>query len=297
MATGVYGNVRGADVLPEDMQIFYRFTPNRGETPGPLVPLDPNTVISRTANPNSGGGFEFMDGLYTLTLPANDFTEKGIYTIIIKPIEIRLDIKDCGVLSNMSDVRGVVFDPNTVPQFSDKFNNGNLVGYRINYLSGDGTRIPNLFRVITSNNFAEAITSGNNDETITQKYTLKSTPNLVFCTVTPGSASEVKPNVLPYIGNPGDSVILTNTYFNPIMLEIEMVEHDIETLAYGIFGNQSKSVEDGIYTVYNFQNNIYAQWDMYEIKDQMVGKPLFEIRERRTNIDFTKQFNNVISTE
>jgi hypothetical protein len=77
------------------------------------------------------------------------------------------------------------------------------------------------------------------------------------------------------------------------MLEVEMVDYDIETLAYGLFGNQSKSLEDGIYTIYNFNNDIYKQYNLYEIKDRFTGKPLFEVREERTSIDFNKSFTNV----
>jgi hypothetical protein len=77
------------------------------------------------------------------------------------------------------------------------------------------------------------------------------------------------------------------------MIEIEMVEHDIETLAFALFGNQSKSLEDGIYTIYNFTNQIYKQYNLYEVKDQFSGKPLFEVREQRHNIDFSKNFNNI----
>jgi len=72
-----------------------------------------------------------------------------------------------------------------------------------------------------------------------------------------------------------------------------MVEHDIETLAFGIFGNQTKSLEDGIYTIYNFNNEIYKQYNLYEIKDRFTGKPLFEVREERASIDFSKSFNSV----
>ena len=72
-----------------------------------------------------------------------------------------------------------------------------------------------------------------------------------------------------------------------------MVDHDVETLAYAMFGNQSKSLEDGIYTIYNFDNNIYAQYNLYEIKDVYTGTPLFEIREARTTIDFTKDFTTI----
>jgi hypothetical protein len=33
--------------------------------------------------------------------------------------------------------------------------------------------------------------------------------------------------------------------------------------------------------------------NLYEIKDSFSGKPLFEVREERTSIDFTKQFNDI----
>ena len=73
-----------------------------------------------------------------------------------------------------------------------------------------------------------------------------------------------------------------------------MVEYDIDSLAIGMFGNQSKSLEDGIYSLYNFENEIYKQYDLYEIKDRFNGKPLFEIKQNRlNNIDFSKGFDDV----
>jgi hypothetical protein len=77
------------------------------------------------------------------------------------------------------------------------------------------------------------------------------------------------------------------------MIEVEMVQHDIETLAFALFGNQSKSIEDGIYTIYNFNNDIYKQYNLFEIKNQFTGKPLFEVREERTTIDFNKKFTTI----
>ena len=116
---------------------------------------------------------------------------------------------------------------------------------------------------------------------------------MIFCTVTPNSASVVNTNAVPFIGQPNQQVVITNTFFNPIMIELELVDNDIETLAYGIFGNQSKSLEDGKYTIYNFSNQIFAQYDLYEIKDTYSGVPLFEIREQRNNIDFSKNFSTI----
>jgi di/tripeptidase len=76
-------------------------------------------------------------------------------------------------------------------------------------------------------------------------------------------------------------------------MEIEMVEHDVSTLAIALFGNQTKSLNDGIYTLYDSQNNIYKQYNLYEIRDQY-NELLYEVREdRNNNIDFSKNFSNI----
>ena len=304
MASGTFGIVRPADISPTDVEIFYHFSPSRdniGNTN--LIKLDPTEVLIPLDNPNKTKsnitGFELFGGMYTLKLPSSVFGVKGFFTIIIKPIEIRTTITDIGVLSAFPDTTGILFDISTVPQeFLSKFENNGLVGYRIEYLdtnsSASDAKIHNFFRVITSNNRAEAVNqnlTNSNQKAIRYRFNDNST--LVFCTLSPSSASNVKPNALPYIGQPNQQVIITNTFFNPIMIEVEMVQHDIETLAYGIFGNQTKSLEDGIYTIYNFNNDIYKQYDLYEIKDKFSGVPLFGIREQRTTIDFTKRFSTV----
>lgn len=304
MASGIYGINRPADINPEDVEIFYHYTPSRDNVGNPtLLKLDSTSVLSKVDNPNKAQsnvtGFEVFGGMYTLKLPAQTFGAKGFYTIMIKPVEIRTSIVDVGVLSALPDVKGLVFDMATIPNtFLSKFENNGLVGYRIEYLntntSGNDAKLNNFFRVITSNNRAEPVNqnlTNTNQKSIRYRFNDNST--LTFCTLTPASASNVKPNAFPFIGQPNQQVIITNTFFNPIMLEVEMVEHDIETLAYAMLGNHSKSLEDGIYTIYNFNNDIYKQFNLYEIKDQFSGKPLFEVREERTSIDFDKTFNKV----
>ena len=38
---------------------------------------------------------------------------------------------------------------------------------------------------------------------------------------------------------------------------------------------------------------IYKQYNLFEIKDQFTGEPVFEIREPRTEIDFSKDFDDI----
>ena len=300
-ATGTYGIVRPADVTPDDVEIVYTYAPTRDNQGTGLVKLDSNQVLLKMDNPNKSAsgisGFELFGGMYTLKLPVAQFGAKGFYTIYIKPVEIRTKIVDCGVLSAYPDIKGLVFDLSAVPtNFTNRFENNGLVGYRIEYLnpSAADAKLNNFFRVVTSNNRCEPVNQNlTNSSQKSIRYRFNDNSTLTFCTVSPASASNVKPNALPFIGNPNQDVIITNTFFNPIMIEVEMVQHDVETLAFALFGNQTKSLEDGIYTIYNFSNEIYKQYNLYEIKDKFTGKPLFEIREERTSIDFTKTFSNI----
>ena len=297
MATGNYGTIRPADVSINDVEIFYSYTPNRELiTDVQLIPLDPAEVLIPASNPNNTN--EIFGGLYTLKLPTNVFGAKGFFNIIIRPRQIRTTIQDCSVLIDNQDVKGIVFDINQIPlDLQDRFENGNLVGYRVEYLkeeTGTGQdKIQNLFRIITSNNRALPVTQNQGNSNASVAYTFNDNSTSVFCTVSPSSAPSIKPNAIPFIGNPQQEVIITNTFFDPVMLEIEMVEFDDETLAYALFSNQTKSLEDGIYTIYNFGNQIYRQYNLYEVKDQFTGKPLFEVREQKFTIDPTKDFDDI----
>ena len=176
----------------------------------------------------------------------------------------------------------------------NKFTPQGLVGYRIEYINNDGTKLPNFYRVVTSSFYCTPITSNltnSSQKAIRYQYTDQST-NLLFLTVTPSSAPSNRPNTVPFIGEPSQNIVLSNTFFNPTTLEVEMVEHDDTTLAYALYGNQSKSVSDGIYTVYDGANNIYKQFNLFEIKDEF-NETLFEVREERDEIDTTKDFDDI----
>jgi signal transduction histidine kinase len=117
----------------------------------------------------------------------------------------------------------------------------------------------------------------------------------MFCTLTPSTSPSSKPNATPYIGVPDQNIIVTNTFFDPSIVELEIVEHDASTLAIALYGNQTKSIDDGIYTIYDNNNNIYQQYNLYEIRDQF-NELLYEVRQNRgNNIDFSKNFENIIA--
>jgi hypothetical protein len=300
MATGTYGTIRPADVSPEDVEIILNYTPSRDETENfILTKLDAPSILRPYFNNDTTGGnpnVEILGGLYNLRLPSEQFNKIGIYTLMVRPAQIRTRIRDCGVLSAVPNVKGLIIDLNDVPsQFRNKFVNQGLVGFRIEYLNSDGTKVPNFFRLITSSFFCEPVVqnlTNTSQKSIRYRYTDNNT-NLIFCTVSPSSSPTNKPNATPYIGQPDQDIIITNTFFNPITLDIEIAEHDFSTLAIALFGNQTKSMEDGIYTLYDTQNNIYRQYNLYEIRDQF-NELLYEVRQDRGNdIDFSKNFTNI----
>ena len=302
MAIGSYGTIRPSDVSPQDVEIIMNYTPTRDVTDQfVLTKLDAPTILKPYfANSETGGnaGVEVLGGLYNLTLPANQFNALGIYTLYLRPAQIRTVITDCGVLSALPNVKGLVIDISNVPtQYQNKFVPQGLVGFRIEYLNNDGSKIPNFFRVVTSSFYCEPVVSNEvntSQKSIRYRY-VDGDSNLIFLTLSPSSSPTNKPNATPYIGQPDQDIIITNTFFNPISLEVEMVEYDISSLAIALYGNQTKSIDDGIYTIYDSQNNIYRQYNFYEIRDQF-NALLYEVRQNRNdNIDFSKNFTNITS--
>jgi hypothetical protein len=300
MAIGSYGTIRPSDVSPADVEIIMNYTPTRDVTDQfVLTKLDAQTILRPYfANTETGGtpDVEVLGGLYNLTLPANQFNALGIYTLYVRPAEIRTVITDCGVLSALPNVKGIIIDITDVPtQYQNKFVPQGLVGFRVEYLNPDGSKIPNFFRVVTSSFFCEPVTT--NEVNTTQKAVryryVEGDSTLIFLTLSPSSSPTNKPNSTPFIGQPDQDIIITNTFFNPVSIEIEMVEYDISSLAIALYGNQTKSIDDGIYTIYDANDNIYRQYNLYEIRDQF-NALLYEVRQSRgNNIDFSKNFTNI----
>jgi hypothetical protein len=283
MAIGNYGITRLVNTPLSEIQVYYSYSDSRDTVPSnDFIELDSVNVLTRLNQPNG----DVMDGYYNLKLESSVFSNIGIYNIIIKPTEIITNITDCGVLAAFPNIKGIVLEENDLGDIDS------LVGSRVEYY--DNSDPNDSFTIITSANRVEPITQ--NLPSTTQKsvrYRFNTNSNLVFLTVTPSSAPTVKPNSLPYIGTTGQRIKIHKTSFDPILIELDLTEYDINSLAVGLYGNQSKGIQDGIYTIYNFKDEIYKQYNLYEIQDQFTGEPLYEIREQRTGIDEDKDFNTI----
>jgi hypothetical protein len=233
-----------------------------------------------------------VEGMYNLQLPLSEFNKKGFYTVYIKPKEIKAVIADVSVLTAFPNVRGIILD---TAQIDDetikdkaKTNNG-LVGYRIIYIDENGDR-QNYHRIITSNNKCEPVVqapNSSNDKSYTYRY--EDSSSLTFLTLSPSSASSFKSNSLPYIGKPTQRILLVNTLFEPMQIDIEMVTHDADTISTMLEGNQLRDLDNGLITTFNDNNEIYHQKEVYSLKDEYSGKPVYEVgRDRGDNIDFSQ---------
>jgi len=298
MATGTYGVIRSADVNINDISIYYNYVPSRETLPPyEFFVLNSNDILSYNYLPVDEeivGNENLLEGLYNLKLPATIFNNLGIYTIYIKPKTYSVVVIDCSVLSSLPSVKGIVLDINSLPE-SLRTNNA-LQGYRIEYINTDGTKLRNVVRYVATSNIVVPVSE--NVGNTTQKairYRFDNSGSLIFLQLTPSSSSDVKPNVLPFIGNPGQTIIISNTFFSPLIIEVDLVQNTIDTLANILVGNQVKDIQKGILSYYDNNNVITNQFNLFEIKDDVTDVPLYEVKQKRLNIDETQNFDDVIS--
>ena len=289
-----YGTVKSALVNPaKDVEIFYHYRPTRSSADPEFKNFkkveDVSSLLSTVDEDSSDMTYDTtIPGMYNLNLPVSIFGSKGIYTIYIRPREYRFQIKDVGVLAAYPDQKGIVIDISEVddPSF---FSADSLIGYRVEYYEASGGKQirQDYYRLITSNNNCEPITQNlTSANTNSNGYRYNTSGSLSFITVTPSTSPEFRANAKPYIGVPSQQILISNTKFDPVMLEVEMVDHDIETLSIISEGNVIRALDNGRMTHYNFDNEIYKQFEFYTVKDNYTQKPVYEVKKDKSgNID------------
>lgn len=288
---GIYGTIKPAYItnIPNDVEIYYSYRKNRGVNDS-STNFKKGDVSWLVAAKSDDG--EVIPGVFTLQLPLEAFGEVGVYTIYIKPKEIETQIVDIGVLSAYPDVRGMVLRAfNNDNQVLNV--NGALTGYRVEYFGYGGSRSED-FTIITSSNKCSTIIQNiisTNQKAV--RYRFDDTSNLIFCTVSPSTSPSFNANALPYIGRANETIRLVNTKFEPLLIEVEMVEYDDETLSVMLAGNQIRDLDHGLITTYNFDNEIFRQHEYYTIKET-TGRDLYDVKvDRRDNIDTSQDFNEI----
>ena len=297
-----YGIVRPSTLnIENDVVIWYNFKPNRYTNDSQystFTKVDDVTSMLDSSKIDDDTN-TVLNGMFNLSLPVSIFGNTGIYTVYIKPKEIECEIKDVGALAAYSDVRGIVLDTQSITDQTALFQSDNLVGYRIEYLdtSGNGER-QDMYRIVTSCNrwepISQNLTSANSNA---NGYRYNESGTLCFITVTPSLSPSFKPNATPYIGTPNQKIIISNTKFDPISIEIEMVEHDVESLWTSMNGNTIRSLDNGLVTVYNKNNEIFTQHEYYTLKDNYTTNDKYEVKKDRDgNISYNDDADEILNT-
>lgn len=299
--SGTYGTGVPVKVDNRLVDIFYSYSENRNnnDTADTSFKRLPSNILQEaTREVEEGDSDNVLEGMYNLKLPLQYFSQKGFYTVYIKPKEFTVQIKDVAQLTSAYNVRGIVIDStdaemDPVIRELASTNNG-LVGFRIIYLNNEtGTR-ENYYRLITSNNKCEPVIQTSNSSSINgYSYRYNESGTLSFLTLTPSAAPSFKSNAAPYIGKVGQTVLFTTTAFEPIMLDIEMVEHDADTITTMLEGTQLRDLDNGLITTFNDDNEIYHQSEVYTLKEN--GVPVYEIRKnKKLSIDRTQTIEDKI---
>ena len=305
MAIGSYGTVlpiyMGNNDIPNLVDISYCYHETRSYdsiTNARFKHLDSSILTLAKREMENNDVDEYVEGMYNLQLPLSEFNKKGFYTVYIKPREIETVIADVGSLTAYPNVRGVVIDTTQIqnPSIRTKARQNNeLVGYRVIFLDENGNR-QDYYRIITSNNQCEPVVQSPNsssDKSYTYRYS--DTSSLIFVTLSPSSAPTFKNNALPYIGKPTQKILLVNTFFEPIQLDIELTTHDADTISYMLENSQLRDLDNGLVTTFNDENEIYHQAEHFTLKDQYTGKPVYEVKENKKNsIDFSQTITDKI---
>ena len=287
----VYGTKRPANITSDDVDIFYSYRPSRAEDSAEystFKKLD-SKLLMNTSGKTDGSNVEVLPGMFDLRLPLDIFGNVGIYTIYIKPKEIRTTILHISTLAAYPDVRGLVLDTNGM-------SNGSLVGYRIEYFNESGDREDD-FRIITSNNRCEPVAQVFNDATQNGvRYRFNDAASLMFCTVTPSTSLSFNNNTLPNIGAVGQEIALINTKFNPLCIEVEMVENDAETVATMLNGDQIRDLEHATITTFNKNHEPFSQFSYYTSKNKL-GKALYEVKVKEEATESSLDYDAIVNPE
>lgn len=281
-SSGLYGTVRGAVLdIDNDVDMWMVYRADRASDSTVTKIAKPSTWLSQEMDGN-----DEIKGLFNLSIPVAQAQNKGFYTIYIAPKKISTSIVDVSVLSSYTGVRGVVLRLSALGMDSVD----SLVGCRIEYENG-------ATRLITSANYCEPVMVSvlDNYPSMT-RYNLKINNNsgLVFCTVTPSASGSASPTATPYIGVAGENISIYNTKFDPLSVEIEMTDNDLDTIATMIGGDQIRSLDNGLITTYTTDHEISRQYEYFVLKGTD-GTPLYEVKRRRSDIDSSQDYDNIIS--
>ena len=287
MAVGTYGAVKMADCDFNDVDVLYSFSQDReslGDTQ--FKPLF-NSVTNNEFRKMLGG-----DGGYKLRLPSSIFNKLGFYLLQIRPKIFQTDIVDCSFVITNTDTEIQISKKGIVIPKLQFQSTGALVGYQLEYFDDNGVKIKNFHRIITSSDLVSVNPNNNTTQASSTTYVLDPNGSQLFLTLTPDEASLITSAVSPDLGKSGQQILLSNTFFDPVMIEVEMVDQSIKTLSYALYGESTRDLENGVYSIFDENGNLYKQYNLLTRKKVLTDGRI-DIKEERDNINRAQTFFNL----
>jgi hypothetical protein len=286
MSVGFFGTKTLSGVDYNDVDIFYAYSPSREEVGG----IQFNPLYGNTTE-NDLKKMIGVDGVFKLRLPANIFNQLGIYTVVIKPKAFETQIIDCSfvVTNNNNEIiiskKGIV-----IPKLQFQ-GSGNLIGYQIEYFDQNGVKVKNLKRIVTSSELVTVSVNNNSTNPSSTYYTLNDSGNFLFLTLSPDESSLISDEQKINLGSSGQRIIISNTFFDPEVIEVEMVRNTIDSLAPYLKGNSTRNLKTSRYSIFDEEGNIVDEYNLYTKKSTFDNANI-DIKERVQNIDFNKTFRD-----
>jgi len=287
MAVGTYGTVKLADVDFNDVDVLYAYSPDResvGDTQ--FQPLY-NSVTNNEFRKMLGG-----DGGYKLRLPANIFNRLGFYLLQVRPKIFQTEIVDCSFVITNNDQEIQISKKGIVIPKLQFQSTGALVGYQIEYFDDNGVKIKNFHRIITSSDLVSVNPNNNTTVSSSTTYVLDPNGNQLFITLTPDEASLITAEASSDLGKSGQQILVSNTFFDPVMIEVEMVDQNIKTLSYALYGQSTRDLETGVYSIFDEEGNLYKQYNLLTRK-KVFTEGNIDVKEERDNLDRSQTFFNI----
>lgn len=287
MSVGFYGTKIMASADFNDVDVLYAYSASREELGD--VQLKP---MFGSITENEFRKLLGADGVYKLRLPASIFNQLGFYTVVIKPKSFKTKIIDCSFVITNNDTEIQISKKGIVIPKLQFQNTGSLIGYQVEYFDDNEVKIKNFHRIITSSDVVSVSTNNNNSDSSSTSYVLNPNGNNLFLTLTPDEASLISNEQKPDLGKSDQTIIISNTFFDPTVLEVEMTNHDINTLAIGLFGDSVRNKETGEFSMFDPQGNLYRQWLLLTRKPEFQRGEV-DIRQEKRDINLNQTFDQI----
>lgn len=287
MAVGIYGSKTLASCDFNDVDILYAYSPSREEV-GDLQ----FTPLHSSITENDFRKLFGVDGAYKLRLPANVFNQLGFYTIIIKPKTFQTQIIDCSVVVTNTDTEIQISKKGIVIPKLNFLDTGSLIGYKIEYIDENGVKVKNFHRIITSSDLVSVSANQQSSNSSSSTYALNPNGTHLFLTVTPDESSLISNAQQPSLGSAGQTIFISNTFFDPVMIEVEMVDQNMKTLSRVLTGNSIRDNLTGRLSYFDENNNLWKQYLMTTKKNQFQTGEI-DIKREITDLDFDQTFEDL----